>query len=140
MDYIRHRISLASHRAGPPFDKASYRTIYQFSKGVPRLINIACDRALLNAFSRNSFKITGAIAREAIKELTRKKPGRPQGWLQGPRGIAVLAAALIPLIVVLLYQANEQLTVKAVISKPPPERTTPAEIKILPASSARSYD
>jgi general secretion pathway protein A len=69
-DYIRHRISLASHRAGPPFDKGSYRAIYKYSRGVPRLINIACNRVLLNAFSRNSFKITGSITNEAIKEIT----------------------------------------------------------------------
>ncbi len=74
-DYIRHRITLASHRAGPPFDKASYKAIYEYSRGIPRLINIACDRALLNAFGLNSFKITGSITREALRELTRKKTG-----------------------------------------------------------------
>ncbi|MBW2506702.1 MAG: AAA family ATPase, partial [Deltaproteobacteria bacterium] len=72
-DYIKHRIALASHRAGPPFDSTSLRAIYEYSRGVPRLINIACDRALLNAFSRNSFKITGAITKEAIDELIQPK-------------------------------------------------------------------
>jgi general secretion pathway protein A len=72
-DYINHRIALASHRAGPPFDNNSLRAIYEYSRGIPRLINIACDRALLNAFSHNSFKITGAITKEAITELTQQK-------------------------------------------------------------------
>ena len=107
-DYIRHRISLASHRAGPPFDKASYRAIYEYSRGIPRLINIACDRILLNAFSRNSFKITGSITKEAIRELTRKKTGNSYNWLQGPSGLVIAAAIFIPLIILLLYLANGQ--------------------------------
>jgi len=76
-DYIKHRIALASHRAGPPFDNASFRAIYEYSRGIPRLINIACDRALLNAFSRNSFIITGAITREVILELNQVKTNIP---------------------------------------------------------------
>jgi general secretion pathway protein A len=102
-DYIRHRISLASHRAGPPFDKGSYRAIYEYSKGIPRLINIACNRVLLNAFSRNSFKVTGSITKEAIKELTRKKSGHSHGWLQGRPGFAIAAAVFITLAIVMLY-------------------------------------
>jgi len=94
-DYIRHRISLASHRAGPPFDKSSYRAIYEYSKGVPRLINIACNRVLLNAFSRNSFKITGAITKEAIKELTQKKAEPSQGWFHGAPGMAIVTAFIV---------------------------------------------
>ncbi|MBW2467394.1 MAG: AAA family ATPase [Deltaproteobacteria bacterium] len=108
-DYIRHRISLASHRAGPPFDKTSYRVIYEYSKGIPRLINIACDRALLNAFGRNSFKITGALAKEAIKELTREKPGSSPGLLQGVSGLAVAAAVIATLAVLMFFLSKENL-------------------------------
>jgi general secretion pathway protein A len=101
-DYIRHRITLASHRAGPPFDKASYRTIFEYSRGIPRLINIACDRALLNAFSHNSFNITGAIAKEAIRELYHKKTTTTPRKKQVPAFI-VLAAIVVPLVAVFLY-------------------------------------
>ncbi len=108
-DYIRHRISLASHRAGPPFDKGSYRAIYEFSKGIPRLINIACNRVLLNAFSRNSFKVTGSITKEAIKELKRKKSGHSHGWLQGRPGLIIIVSAFfIPLAIIMLYLFNGQ--------------------------------
>ena len=101
-DYIRHRISLASHRAGPPFDKSSYKAIYEYSRGVPRLINIACDRILLNAFSRNSFKITGSITKEALKELrhkTKKTSVRPRS------STALIASTVTAacLVAVLLY-------------------------------------
>ena len=117
-DYIRHRIALASHRAGPPFDKASYHAIYQYSQGVPRLINIACDRTLLNAFSRNSFKITGAITKEAVSELTRKKQSNPYSWLQGPAAPLVISAVCIPLIILLLYLGKGEIPQSSAISEP----------------------
>ena len=107
-DYIRHRIALASHRAGPPFDKASYRAIYDYSGGIPRLINIACDRTLLNAFSRNSFKITRAITKEAILELTRKKAGGSYNWLQGPASLGIALVVIIPLVLLIPYLANKE--------------------------------
>jgi general secretion pathway protein A len=108
-DYIRHRISLASHRAGPPFDKNSYRAIYEYSGGVPRLINIACNRVLLNAFSRNSFKITGTITKEAIKELTQKKAAYSHGWFHGARGMALITAFTVFLAAAGLYLFYGQL-------------------------------
>jgi general secretion pathway protein A len=95
-DYIKHRIALASHRAGPPFDNNSLRAIYEYSRGIPRLINIVCDRALLNAFSRNSFKITGAITKEAITELTRQKIKPPHRQrIPGYAALSVIALALL---------------------------------------------
>ena len=102
-DYIRHRISLASHRAGPSFDKASYRVIYEYSRGIPRLINIACDRILLNAFGRNSFNITGSISKEAIKELKRKRKDHSPGWLQEHPGFVIVSALVISFAIVTLY-------------------------------------
>ena len=107
-DYIRHRISLASHRAGPHFDKGACRAIYKFSRGIPRLINIACDRALLNAFSRNSFNITASIANEAIKELTGEKSGYSSRWLQGRSGLVILTAVLCILGIILLSHLSGQ--------------------------------
>jgi general secretion pathway protein A len=107
-DYIRHRISLASHRAGPHFDNGSCRAIYKFSKGVPRLINIACDRALLNGFTRNSFNINASITKEALKELAPEKSDYSSRWLQGRSGLIVLTAVLAMLAIVLLSVLKDQ--------------------------------
>ena len=133
-DYIRHRITLASHRAGPPFAKASYNAIYEYSRGIPRMVNIACDRALLNAFSRNSFKITGSITREAIRELTRKKPGLLYNWFQRTAGVVIISAIFIPVILLLLFLANGEPPKIPYISKLfSPERVTQAETqKVIP--------
>ena len=108
MDYIRHHLSHVSRRADPPFDKASCRIIYEYSLGIPRLINIGCDMALLNAYNHSSPKITGAITREAIKELTQKTPDKPYKRFKLLTGLAILSAVLIPLVIILLYLSKVQ--------------------------------
>jgi type II secretory pathway predicted ATPase ExeA/murein L,D-transpeptidase YcbB/YkuD len=102
-EYISHRIALASHRAGPPFDRAAFRAIYKYSRGIPRLINIACDRILLNAFSRNSYNVSGSIAKEAIKELTKMHDTQPSSNLQRKPSFTVLASVLIISLILLLH-------------------------------------
>ncbi|MGB6972165.1 MAG: AAA family ATPase [Desulfobulbales bacterium] len=127
-DYIRHRITLASHRAGPPFAKASYNAIYEYSQGIPRLINIACDRALLNAFSRNSFNISGSITKEALRELRGKKTGLLSGLFQRAAGVVIISAIFIPVILLLLFIANGEAPKIPAISKLlSPDRVTQAE-------------
>jgi general secretion pathway protein A len=70
--YIRHRIHVASRNPGLEFSAGAYRSIYKFSGGVPRLINIVCDRALLTAYTRNKHRITKPVVKRALRELNRK--------------------------------------------------------------------
>jgi general secretion pathway protein A len=72
-DYIWHRIHIASEKTDISFEPAAYRSIYKYSRGVPRLINIVCDRALLTAFGLDVQKITKDIVETAIKELTNRE-------------------------------------------------------------------
>ncbi|GBC59280.1 peptidoglycan-binding protein [Desulfonema ishimotonii] len=71
-EYIRHRIRIASRKMGVRFTRSAHRAIYRYSGGIPRLINIVCDRAMLTAYGLNKHKISGYIAREAIRELAGK--------------------------------------------------------------------
>ncbi len=73
-EYIRHRIHIASQKPGLEFSDAAYRSIYRFTGGVPRLINIACDRALLTAFTQGKHRITNRIVKQALRELDGKRP------------------------------------------------------------------
>jgi len=75
-EYIQHRIHIASARPGLKFTPAAFRIIYKYSGGLPRLINIVCDRTLLTAFGYNQMKITRSIARGAVRELQ----GEENGW------------------------------------------------------------
>ena len=69
-NYIQHRINVASGKPGIQFADAAYRSIYNYSQGIPRLINIVCDRALLTAFGLDQKEITQKIVQASIKELT----------------------------------------------------------------------
>ena len=65
--YIRHRLIVCN---GHPeiFKDSAIRKIYKLSSGIPRVINILCDRALLGAYSSNTFIITPKIVSSAANE------------------------------------------------------------------------
>ena len=75
--YIDYRTSIASGKSTALFSSSALREIYIFSGGIPRLINIVCDRALLAAFIQNQHRISGKIARVAVKELRGPGDRRP---------------------------------------------------------------
>jgi len=68
--YITHRLIVASSNGSPPtFDRRAVELIYDYSNGVPRIINMVCDKALLAAFALDTQTITGRIVRASIREL-----------------------------------------------------------------------
>ncbi|HEV8717365.1 MAG TPA: AAA family ATPase [Candidatus Binatia bacterium] len=70
--YVRHRLRVAAAtRETVHFTPAAFRLIYRFSRGVPRLINVLCHRALLIGFTREARKIGWKIMRQAMQELRR---------------------------------------------------------------------
>lgn len=102
-DYIQHRIGVAAKRPSVNFTRGAFRVIYRYSRGVPRLINIICDRALLVAFGLDQTKITRRIANRAVQELTahRNRLSQPFNWLKPAvilLGISVLVLAALLLV------------------------------------------
>jgi general secretion pathway protein A len=65
--YIRHRLLVAG-RKDPLFTDSALRCIYRLSGGVPRLINILCDRSLLGAYALDRKQVTATIVRRASQE------------------------------------------------------------------------
>ncbi len=65
--YIQHRLTVSN---GDPrlFKDRAIRKIYQFSGGIPRIINILCDRALLGAYATNANSISPEIISRAAQE------------------------------------------------------------------------
>jgi general secretion pathway protein A len=68
-DYINHRLKIAGSNGNINFTQGAIKEIYSFSKGIPRLINIICDRALLAAFVVEKKKIDSPIIKTCLKEL-----------------------------------------------------------------------
>ena len=67
--YIRRRMEVAGETGGVSFSMYAIRWIYLYTRGVPRMINILCDRALLVAYGDEKRRITSGIITRAIKEI-----------------------------------------------------------------------
>ena len=68
--YIAFRLVRAGKsRPNVDFSREALRLIYEYSNGVPRLINLACDNALLVGYSSDTLLIDSAIVRRAISQM-----------------------------------------------------------------------
>lgn len=67
--YIHHRLAQAGANGRPQFDAGATKSVYQYSGGVPRLINAVCDKALLAGFVMQTDVIDKPLVRLAVEEL-----------------------------------------------------------------------
>ena len=75
-EYISHRLKISGSRIPGLFSSGAVKLIYRFSGGNPRLINVACEHALIMAWTRESLTITPSIAAEVIAEAGAVAPRR----------------------------------------------------------------
>ena len=99
--YIHHRLAVAGSTAQMPFPPRLMAQIHALSHGVPRRINLLCDRALLGAYVENQPQVTRPILRRAAGEVFAeeggKAPARGVRWPHVAGGVlagAVVTAAL----------------------------------------------
>ena len=102
--YIRHRVNIASKKTEDKFTQSAYDLMYKYSRGIPRLINIACDRALLTAFGDNRRKVSGSIARGAIRELKSRGGDANRFFTRGRLLTGFIVLLCLVLIAVFLYK------------------------------------
>ena len=69
--YVNHRLQVAGGRGGAVFSNGSLKRIYRYSRGLPRLINVACDRALLTGYSRDATRISSRMATAGIRDISK---------------------------------------------------------------------
>jgi len=67
--YIYHRLTVAGSRGDICLSKDAIQTIYNYSGGIPRLINMVCDKALLLAYVLETKDIRASIIERSIKEI-----------------------------------------------------------------------
>jgi len=67
--YITHRLTIAGNTGVMKFQGDMSELIYRFSRGIPRLINILCDFALLTTFVEGKKEVSSDIVREVVKDL-----------------------------------------------------------------------
>jgi general secretion pathway protein A len=100
--YIRHRLNIAGLRGALPFDGESIGLVHRICRGVPRRINVLCDRALAVAHAAGTRRIGREIVQRAAAQafgvVTRAapapKPAPPAAWPK-PLALAGVAAAAL---------------------------------------------
>jgi len=111
--YVRHRLGVAGLR-GEVFPPPCLEKISRLSKGIPRLINVLCDRALLGAYVQGKDVVDSLILKKAAKEvLWTDRPQQPsrQTFLLVGGGVAVAAAMIL---IFLLFPVSRTQSTSAV--------------------------
>jgi general secretion pathway protein A len=125
--YVRHRLEVCGLQRPLPFDRGALRQVHAASGGIPRRINLLCDRALLGAYANGQAQVTRRIVKEAAAEVFPQPVRGTTGWTRTAlAGVLWLAAG-----VGLLAAANRSTEPAAparlpVAMTPPPATTTPA--------------
>jgi general secretion pathway protein A len=112
--YVRHRLRVAGATTDI-FSPAALAEVFRLSQGVPRVINVICDRALLGAYSLDRHRVTGPLVRHAASEVFGKRFA-PR-WLPWA---AIIGASVMVLLATLLFFNLRPLAVVA--AAPPPQR------------------
>ncbi len=95
--YIEHRLKVAG-AVGEVFDAGAKKEVFRLSQGVPRLINVICDRALLGAYAQESRRVNPRLVRQAAAEVHGELERSP--WVRraavaaGVVGVAIIAASI----------------------------------------------
>lgn len=93
--YIEHRLQVAG-ALGEVFDASAKRTVFDLSQGIPRLINVICDRALLGGYSQGKRLVNSTLVRRAASEISGEpalKTGRR--WVAPATGLAAVLVIAI---------------------------------------------
>jgi general secretion pathway protein A len=78
--YVRHRLEVCGLQRPLPFDRGALKRVHGASGGVPRRINLLCDRALLGAFANGQSTITRGVVDRAAAEVFPRGAAAPAAW------------------------------------------------------------
>jgi general secretion pathway protein A len=91
--YVRHRLRVAG-AAGDIFTSSALVEVHRLAGGIPRVINVTCDRALLGAYTQETRKVTASLVRRAAGEVYgRRFMPVWLRWAAGALGLAGIGAA-----------------------------------------------
>src|SRR5439155_9229519 len=83
--YIHHRLNVAGSHGDFRFTAPALNALFRASHGVPRLINLICDRALLAGYAARTREIGPKHVRKAVTALTGDDKGDVAALRPGPR-------------------------------------------------------
>lgn len=127
--YVNHRLKVAGAN-GEIFSNAALREVHRVSGGIPRIINVICDRALLGAFTQEQHRIGPGMIREAASEVYGRSFSPP--WMKllagSAAGVAALGLALGG------WQLTRNVDIDAAVAEAAPATTAPVQVaQVTPA-------
>jgi len=129
--YVKHRLLVAGGQ-GTEFDDAAVARVHEFSGGVPRVVNVLCDRALVGAFGRGLKVVDEGLVLAAAAEVLppRQAAAARASAFHWPSAIGLFLAGLL-----LMLPMRYCVTQKPAVVSPTPT-TTP----IAPATPRAAID
>ena len=126
--YVQHRMEVAGQRQAI-FTRQAVRAAHRLSRGIPRLLNTICDRALLGAYATGQTRVKESVVRRAAREVLGARKSRP--WV-GATAAAVLLVLLGSTIALVATGGLRSLGAwalsRAEKAGPSPDAPTPAPI------------
>ena len=105
--YVAHRLAIAGCRQ-PLFPGAVIRRLYRLSRGIPRLINVLCDRALLGTYVQNRQQVNVKTLNRAAEEVMGESPGIGLYAIHRPSTISAVASVVLLAVVAMVWLAGYQ--------------------------------
>lgn len=121
LEYIRHRLHRAGGKTGEIFTPSALDAVIKKANGIPRVINILCDNALITGFGYQRKPIGADIVREVIADFDGKKKRFSWKW-QAVTALTVLCVGAG----IFLMSAYGKFSVSDVPQKPTPVAAKPA--------------
>ena len=149
--YIRHRLKLAGRSVAEVFTSGAVNRIWEFARGIPRVINLICDRALLIGYTNSSPMIDSQIADQAIQDFKYLKTSKSEilhplsSLVKSRYGVGVLVLLVISLAIFAFFHfqfpaAPWKATGKIppLVQRPPEKRQEALEVKKVPSPGGES--
>lgn len=126
--YVSHRLAVAGQNV-QLFPDKSIHLLYRLSSGIPRLINIICDRALLGAYVENQYKVNPKILKKAANEVfgelkNVEQQRKNKQWLYPL--VAFTGIAFISIAMLLFFMTTDNIPNDSQTPKPEYTETVPA--------------
>ncbi len=147
--YIAHRLAVAGFKGASPFSRRALKQIHRRTRGVPRRINLLCDRTLLGAYANGKREVDSAMIRQAAREVFDFDPPANQArsgqWRAALAGVAGSALVIGGVTLALQHQADRGIGKTAAAAPPKsasiaiaPKSVTFSPLAVTPRSIAAS--
>jgi general secretion pathway protein A len=97
--YVLHRLNIAGRPDGNLFSAAALKRVFASSGGIPRRVNLICDRSLLTAYSEERGVISARDVNQAVKELAGMGEGAQRNFEMPWKALTFAAAAVLVMLI-----------------------------------------